>query len=487
MQGRIIVDEIQISAATWEELPKMNLAPRDVEGLLAELKEYHSIFGPLFGRTERGYGAMKYMQGQMLHLERKSIEPMALAIEGDPSAVQSLQQFIGDSPWSDKVILLEHQRQVDLSLGDENGVVIMDSSEFPKKGVYSIGVARQHCGQTGKVDNCQSGMFLGYASSKGHTLVAHRLFVPERWFEEKYAKRRRKCAVPEDITFQTKPELGWDMVKGLVKNQTLRFKWVTGDSLFGRKTELLDNIDGLGKLYLMEVPVNTQFWEERPTTHVPPRTSKYGKPPTKKRVAPGEPASQRADRIAAALPTSEWKKRTIREGTKGPIVYEFAAVRAIARRDELPGPDVWLLFRRSLDDKAELRAYVSNAPADTFLDTLIWVASRRWCIETVFEEGKQELGMGDYQVRGWRGWHHHMTMTCLSHHFLVRLRLKLGEQAPALTVPQVRELLNATLPRQEFDAQTALKLLKYRQQRNYAAYRSHRKRKLKELRELVGT
>lgn len=459
--------------------PGMGLAPQDVTELTDELEEYHAHFSPLFQRKEQRHWALKYMEGQMLELKSRSIEPMALHLEG--GNVQAMQQFISEGPWDDEKVLEKHQQLVNESLGEDDGVVTLDSTEFPKQGSHSVGVARQHCGVTGNVDNCQSGVFLGYASSKGYTLVDRRLFMPEKWFGEKYRKRREACKVPGDLVFRTKPQLGWEMIEKLDQKQTLRFLWVVGDELFGRSTWLLDQIDGAGRYYMMEVPIDTRVWVERPETCMP-EWSGRGRMPSKECLAPGAPTFQRADEVAKGLDEGAWERHVVQEGCKGPVVAEFASLRVVASRDRLPGPDVWLILRRRVDgggEEAPLRVFLSNAPVETPLSTFIWVWSLRWTIDMAFEECKGELGMDEYQVRGWRGWHHHMTMTLLSHHFLVRMRLRLGEKAPALTVPQVREILSVVLPRRQFDAEEILELVQYRQQRNYSAYRSHRRRRWK--------
>ena len=457
--------------------PEMNLTPQDVEGLVGDLVEYHARFCPSFRRREQRHWALRYMEGQMLELKRKCIEPMALYLDG--GNVQAMQQFISEGTWDDRAVLETHQELVDESLGEEAGVLIVDSSEFPKQGHHSVGVARQYCGVKGKVDNCQSGMFLGYSSSKGFTLLDRRLFLPEKWFGEEYRERREKCRVPEDLVFKTKPELAWEMIEEVDRRGIVRFCWVAGDSLFGRTPWLLDQIDGTGRYYMMEVPLDTHLWLHRPETYVPERSGR-GRRPSKVRLAPGEPSSDRADELARGLDGGAWDRCTVQEGCKGPVVAEFAIIRVVASRRGLPGPDVWLIMRRRVGkdpEEAPLRAFLSNAPVGTPLSTFLWVWSHRWTIETTFEDCKGELGMDEYEVRGWRAWHHHMTMTLLSHHFLVRMWLKLGDKAPALTVPQTVELLSVVLPRKEFDAEEALGLIRYRQEHNYAAYRSHRKRR----------
>ncbi len=407
--------------------PEVNLAPRDVKALKAELIDYHAIFAPLFFRQEQRDWSIKYFQGQMLRIERKSIEPMALALEGGD--VQAMQQFISDGAWDDETILATHQGLVAETLGDpETGVLIIDGCDFPKQGKTSVGVARQYCGALGKVANCQASVVACYASDRGFTLVDRRLYMPEKWFSDDYAERRGECGVPTDLAFRTEPELAWEMIDGLHQPDVLPFRWVTFDEHFGRDPQLLDRVDGSGLLYLAEVPHDTRVWLKRPVTRVPPAKLK-GRPPTREQLGEGEPDPMPMDKLAEHLPVgSKWLCYEIKEGAKGPMVAEFAFVRAVAVRDGLPGPDVWVVLRRSLGEKPELKAYLCNAPAATPYALMVRISGMRWPVETAIEEGKGELGMDHYQVRGWRGWHHHMTMTFLAHHFLVRLRIRLGEK-----------------------------------------------------------
>ncbi|MEJ2279096.1 MAG: transposase, partial [Candidatus Lokiarchaeota archaeon] len=201
----------------------------------------------------------------------------------------------------------------------------------------------------------------------------------------------------------------------------------------------LDRIDDIDLYYLGEVAHTTRVWLERPATEVPPWKGR-GPKPTKERIVEGEEPSQEVATIAKSLPAGEWTRQFIKEGSKGPMVADFAALRVVAVRDRMPGPEVWLVLRRNVSD-GELKCYLSNAPEDTPLSEFARLSGMRWPIETCFEDGKQQLGMGDYQLRSWRGWHHQMTLCILAHFFLVRLKLRLGDQAPALTLPQTQLLL----------------------------------------------
>ncbi len=457
--------------------PVDTLRPRDVAGFADQLSTYHAAFAPLFRRAEQRHWAKHYLAGQLLEVQRKSIEPMALAMEG--GNVQALQQFIGVGAWEDDAILARHQALVAETLGDAaTGVLIVDGCDFPKQGRHSVGVARQWCGALGKVANCQASVLACYASAKGYTLVDRRLYLPECWFDDDFQARRASCGIPADTAFRTRPMLAVAMITALHERGALPFSWVLGDESFGVNTPFLDQIAALGLRYFAEVPHDTRVWRQRPGTAVPP-PKKHGRPTHRLRVDPDAPSPPRVDALAAQLPLRAWRRRTILEGARGPLVAEFAVLRAVAVRERLPGPDVWVVLRRQVREEPELKAYLTNAPAATDPATLIWLSGRRWPIESAILECKSELGFDQYEVRGWTGWHHHTTMTLLAHHFLVRLGCQLGHRAAALTLPQARLLLQVSLPRRHLDAATALTLIRYAQQQNYAAYRAHRRRRLR--------
>lgn len=391
--------------------PPLDLTPEEIEGLADELVAYHSEFADLYYRVEQAHWGYMYLQGLMAPIESKAIQPMAMALEG--GNIQAMQQFIGQGQWEDERLLKKHWQLVDETLGEEDGVWIVDGSEFPKKGEHSVGVARQWCGQLGKVENCQAGVFAAYAGRKGYTLLDRRLYLPEEWFDEEHRERWEKCGVPDDTPFKTKPQLALDMLEAVVAEDVLRFRWVACDEDYGKDPAFLDGVASLGRWYFAEVPCNTRVWEAVLRTGVP-----------------GEPDPQRVDAIAAAIPEEEWKPYRIKEGSKGPMVAAFAFRRVVAVRDGLPGPEAWLVLRRSLGEEPELKTYLSNASSATPRTELARVSGMRWPVETGLEDGKDHLGLGDYMVRTWLGWHHHMTAGILAHHFLVRVqqRLKKGAQ-----------------------------------------------------------
>lgn len=461
--------------------PRLNIASRQVAGLLKELKAYHRLFAPLFRRKEQRHWSQKYLEGQMLDIERKAIQPMANALEG--GNVQAMQQFISQGAWPDTPIIQTHQAQVAETLGQPAGVLIVDGCDYPKQGDDSVGVARQYCGPLGKIANCQASVVLAYASERGYTLLDRRLYMPKEWFDDAHRERWKQCGIPDEVTFQTKPELGWDMLAPVIRDEVIPFRWVAMDAGFGRDTGLLGQIHAQNRHYFAETPCSTRAWRRQPSVLPPPARAPLGRPATRPQLSPEAPKSERVDHIARQLRGKRWHTDVIHEGSKGPLVVERAALRVVMVEDGLPGREEWLVIRRTSDRQppSEWKFYRSNAPADTPLKTLAGLTAWRWPVETTIEECKGELGADHYEVRGWLGWHHHTTMTMLSHHFLVRLRVQMGDDAPALTVSQVRKLLQTVLPRREFDPHTALAALERTQRQNYAAYRSHRKRRLREL------
>lgn len=402
--------------------PLLALSESDVFELADELGAYHGEFSELFFRREQRHWSLKYLEG-LLQAEgdNKSTERLALRLRG--GNVRNMQQFLGEGAWEDDAILKRHAELVGESLGEADGVLIVDGTDFPKKGKHSVGVARQYCGATGKVDNCQASVFLAYASRRGHTLLDRRLYLPDEWFEPTARERWERCAIPDETPFRTKLELAWEMIETLDGRGRLAWSWVTCDEAFGDSHEFLEHLEQAGLTYLADVSVSTRVWLERPPMEVPAAKS-TGRVPTRERVVAGSPVSIRVDALAAQLPSSAWRTYPVKDGEKGPIRARFAFVRVVASRRRHPGPDVWVVFRRTLGDPKQLKVFLSNAPADIPKRELVRVSGMRWPIETCFEEAKGSLGMADYQTRSWRGWHHHMTLVILAHHFVARLRLK---------------------------------------------------------------
>jgi SRSO17 transposase len=416
---------LQEQAPPSGQQPSGNLAARDLETMAEELVSYHAQFHDLFQRREQREWSAFYLRGQLADLERKTVEPMVLALHGpNLAAVRAGQQFLGEGTWEDGPILARHQRLVAESLGEPDGVVIFDGSGFPKQGTHSVGVAPQYCGALGKIANCQQGVFAAYASRKGYTFLDRQLYLPEEWFDDAHAPLRQRYGVPPELRFQTEPQLALEMLGGLVERAAVPFRWVVVDEHYGMIPAFLDGVAAVGKWYFAEVPASTKVWAGEPEVE-PSGPGPLGRPRKHRRVVAGTPPAEEVRQIAARLPVRAWRRCTIKEGSKGPIEADFACVRVTRARRGHPGLAGWLVLRRSMGEKREVKYFLSNAPVACPPATLVRVSGLRWPVETALEEAKGELGMDHYETRTWRGWHHHMTQTLLAHHFLVRLRLQL--------------------------------------------------------------
>ncbi len=361
-----------------------------------------------------------YCRGLILPGERKSVEPMAARIRPEQvsAAHQSLHHFVAKAAWSDEALLAAVCTQVLPALGPITAWII-DDTGFPKKGKHSVGVARQYCGELGKQDNCQVAVSLSVANEQASLPIAYRLYLPQAWADD--PARRDKAGVPEEIAFQTKPQIALGQIRDALA-QGVPPGVVLADAGYGADMDFQAGLLGLGLDYVAGILPNTSVW--RPGTGpLPPKPwSGRGRPPTRLRREPGHVPTAAED-LARALPAAAWQLVRWREGTKGTLASRFAALRVRpAHRDydrSQPWPELWLLVEWPEAEKEPTKYWLANLPADTPLLRLVGLAKLRWRIERDYQELKQELGLGHFEGRGWRGFHHHASLCIAAYGFLV--------------------------------------------------------------------
>lgn len=394
-----------------EVIPPMGLTEEQIPLLADELVSFHDRFSRYYRRREQRRLGLAYLRGLFTRLKRKTAEGIALLLLG-PKAVRSLQDFISSYGWDDEGMLGEYQRSVSEQIVTEDGMLNVDASEFVKKGSESVGVGRQYCGTRGKVENCQSGVFLGYAGQKGYGLVDCRLYLPKPWFEESQRERWKKCHIPEGVQFQTKIQIAVDLITKAKQSGLFAAKWLGCDASFGASKAFLDQM-GNSYWYFAQVPSHTLVWTEKPQLKQKPYSGR-GRRPSKPQVSE-EPIT-----VLQAATVVPLKLVNIGEGAKGPIMAEVAATRVWEVRDGLPGRQRWLFIRRYAN--GQVKYALSNAPAEIEQQELLRASTLRWPIEQCFQEGKQQLGMNEYEHRSWAGWHRHMLFVFMAHLFLLKLR-----------------------------------------------------------------
>ena len=452
-------------------LEEAGVTPENVSQIADLLLDYLSQYRESFGRQAQYKHALCYVKGLLSDLERKSIEPIALRYGEDEKDVRNMQIFSQHGAWDEGLMLQTYHALLSEKIAEPEAMYTVDDSGIPKKGNESVGVARQYCGQLGKIDNCQDGVFIGYSSSLGYGLLQAQLYMPEKWFKADYDERREKCGVPKDLKFKTKSEIASELLNEVAASGAFPARWVGADSAYGSDQDFLDTLPE-DLLYFAEIHKNITFFKSMPEVAIPPYKGK-GKIPTLPQ--PSFPPV-RVESIAAD-PDLKWEKTYLGEGAKGPIYSDTACLRVIVSRDGLPGEEVWLYLRRLSD--GTLKYSKSNAPADTPKSTLDAQAIRRWPIEQCFEECKSQLGMGHCESRSWVSWHRHMILVFVSYLFIMQLRFKFKTEHPILTLAQAQRLVVAAFNGLMSVIIDAIKTVAYHLRRNYFAYLSHKRRAVK--------
>ncbi|MGC2615533.1 MAG: IS701 family transposase [Terracidiphilus sp.] len=385
------------------------------------------------GHLDRMVPLKSYCTGLLLPGERKSVEPMAARLCPDNvrQAHQSLHHLVAHAPWRDEDIL-QAVRQYVLPVMQKQGEVVawvIDDTGVAKKGTHSVGVTRQYCGQVGKQENCRVAVSLSLSTATASLPIAWRLYLPEVWAQDK--QRRKATGVPSEIRFQTKPEIALEQIRSAVERE-IPTAPVLADAGYGNDTAFRDGISELGLLYVVGIQSSVSVWPPG-VAPLPKRKWKGIGRPTKLLRRNGQHAPIAVRALAISLPSSAWKMVRWREGSGKPLRSRFAAVRIRpAHRDywnSEPHPQEWLLIEWPKQESEPIKYWFSTLPAHTTLADLVRLAKHRWIIERDYQELKQELGLGHYEGRGWRGFHHHATLCVAAYGFLVAERSRFSPSA----------------------------------------------------------
>ena len=400
----------------------------------ARFSVYVEALAGVIGHTNRVGPLTDYCIGLILPGERKSVEPMAAVIAPTRASAehQSLLHFVGQSRWSDEAVLAK-VRELVLPAIESSGPIeawIVDDTGFPKKGVHSVGVARQYCGRLGKQDNCQVAVSLSVANHTASLPIAYQLYLPEEWAGA--TARRAQAHVPETITFQTKPEIALKQIKTALE-AGIPAGVALADAGYGVDAKFRSGLTALGLAYVVGVQSTLSVWPPGMEPLPPPPWAARGRTPTRlRRDSEHQPVS--AKQLSMNLPSDAWREVTWREGTNDPLCSRFAAVRIRpASRDWLldrPHPQEWLLVEWPTDEKEPTKYWLSTLPEDATLLTLVDMAKLRWRIERDYQELKSELGLAHFEGRGWRGFHHHATLCIAAYGFLIRERAAIPPSGP---------------------------------------------------------
>lgn len=371
-----------------KRMQQRELTAEDVADIKKRLSHFLEPYQEIFARQEQAMHAAVYIEGRTRRLTRRTIEPIAVESE---LKRRPLQHFIGAGKWEDELVRAEMVRRIGVELGKPNGVLILDASGFQKAGPESVGTQRQWCGRLGKEEQCQVGEFLAYAARGSVTLLDCELYLPRSWTEDE--QRREKCYVPEELVFQR----GWQLAAKMVEKhgQVVPHRWVVGDESYGRPTELRDLFHQRGEQYLLEVPAEAKV-----------------------RLVRGGDWTH-ADDWADTLPRRAWETFTVRDGEKGPITLRAVKVRVYTPRAKDKGPErpeTLVIVKNDRDSKSW--TYLGSDVRSS-LGEFVRAGSCRHGIEQALEMAKGDVGLDEYEVRSWIGWHHHMTLSMMALWFLV--------------------------------------------------------------------
>jgi SRSO17 transposase len=373
----------------------------EVAAWAAGLEEVHARIGSRFARSEPRERVLAYVRGLLAPVERKN--SWTLAERAGEASPDGMQRLLAAADWDADAVRDDLREYVVEHLGDPAAVLVVDETGFLKKGTKSAGVARQYSGTAGRIENCQIGVFLGYASPAGRTFLDRELYLPKAWIDDR--DRCREAGVPDEVDFATKPALAIRMLTRALDAE-VPAGWVTADEVYGQHYRLRASLEQRGMPYVLAVPVNQHVIA----------------------TVENKVVERRADNLIATLSAQAWKPISAGAGAKGPRLYHWA--RVAIRPLEDPAMGYWLLARRSLTDPTDLAYYLCHGSPSTPLRELVRVAGARWAIEESFQSAKGQVGLDQYQVRRYDAWYRHITLVMLAHAFLTITRASAAKGGP---------------------------------------------------------
>jgi SRSO17 transposase len=476
-QKNIYINTLNENTGSGPESPQTGPMAGVIELLAENFHQFIESFKGYFKTVTSSVfvQAEQYLNGLMI-ARKRNMERMAEVVPNSDDQV--LQQFLSKSPWDEGAVIDRVAWEVDQLFGeDPNTCLIVDESGFPKKGNKSAGVERQWCGEKGKVDNCQVGVFLSLSCGQRASLINDRLYLPQEWVNN--PERCREAGIPEEhIIFKSKSELAIEMVKHADAN-AIRFNWVGADGGYGKEPKFLRDLNSAGHIFVVDVHKDQTIYLENPKPMVPERESNKGRNPTKLK-AQTDPI--RVDKWVAQQPESSWERVIIRKTTKGELIVDILHVRIWLWDGEEEHAHCWhLIVRREVDSPEEIKYTLSNAPEETTPQRLAFMQGQRYWIERSLQDGKNACGLGDYQVRLWRGWHHHVALVMMAMLFMLKNRICYKSEHPLLSCLDIQVLLARFLPRRDVTVEEILRQMRERHRRRQASIDSSYRKQQKAL------
>ena len=394
-------------------LEEAGITEQMVINLGNELAEYLEPFRPCIKYSGQEVYTEIFVKGFLSDLQYKSAEPIALRYD---ESVRGAQRFLKDGQWDTKMMEGIYHARLSDTIADKNAMITIDESGIPKKGIHSVGVARQYCGSTGKTDNCQVGVFVGYSGVNGYGLIDRELYIPKKWFDDDHEQYRKNCEIPDDVVFKTKIQIASEMLEKTVSSGLFPARWVGVDSIYGSNKDFVASIPK-NLWYFADTHSNTLVFKQMPVMNVPEYSGKGRR--DLKPIPSTPPVTVAAIADDTSMP---WNKVILGEGSKGPIISYEKCMRVVTCDNNTPREAVWLYIRRFEDGSYKFS--FCNAPWDTPIFKIREAALMRWPIEQCFEECKNELGLDHYEARSWNAWYRHILLVFIAHLFLTLLRLK---------------------------------------------------------------